>query len=105
MKRTLLLILQLLLFTAIINAQDFPAAEQKWENNHSLMRHKAASGKITKKTATRLRGEYRDVVKAEKRMKAVSTRGTRENYRAYGKPQNYAHTRSGKRNALRFYPD
>lgn len=99
-----ILIFALLAFVSFTRAQDFPAAEQKWENHHTLMYHKAASGTTSPKIAARLRADYRQVRRTEKRMKAAAKTATRENYRLYGKLESNRHTRNGKRNTYSFHP-
>jgi hypothetical protein len=99
--KKILSILFFLVILAAAKAQDFPATSQKWENTHSLMEHKAASGKQSPKEAARLRAEYKNVRKVEKRMKTAARIATRENGKLFLRPDARKHAHHAmKRNAF-----
>jgi hypothetical protein len=84
MKKILALVACVMLVGSV-QSQDFPAGEQKWHHQHHLMKDGMAKGKLTGSEATRLRKEYHQVRKEERRMK-ISSRLTERAYdKRYGK--------------------
>jgi hypothetical protein len=81
--------------------QDYPAADQKWMNHHTLMHTNKASGRLSDKEAARIRKEYRQVRKMEKQMTVQSKLTTRETKKIYLRKEQIdreVHSRRSKKN-------
>jgi hypothetical protein len=92
-----LLLTSLILNIQIVIAQDYPAAEQHWQNQHHLLKNGRATGKSSKQNASRLRVDYKQVQKKEKRMRQHSWLSAKPNEHKYLK-SDPPWIRAGKRN-------
>src|SRR5687767_15143948 len=89
------------LLTQSASAQDYPAADQKWVNQHTLMHTGRARGKSSDNEAARMRSEYKQVRKMEKRMKLESKITSRDTKKIYVRKEQIsreAHSRRTKKN-------
>jgi hypothetical protein len=82
-------------------AQDYPAADQKWVSQHSLMHAGRGKGKFSDHEAARLRADYKRMRKMEKRMLLESRTTSRETKKMYLRKEQIsreAHSRRTKKN-------
>jgi hypothetical protein len=107
MIKILLCLTVILLVVECTDAQIYyPVADRKWQSTHSLMHSGRARGQQSSNEASRLRQDYKQIRKAERRMKLesrITSRETKKIYLRRDQIAREAHSHRNKKNMFHYH--